>query len=152
MRIEVYKEKKELKLIDDENIVIIEAQIGIGKGPLGHKNLEGDCITPEGEYEIVVKNPKSAHYLSLGLNYPNKKDAALGFEHGSITKQEFDEITRRLDANEGTLWNTALGGKVYIHGGLEEYETTHGCVSMYKKELEELYSKAHIGLRVIIYP
>ena len=47
-------------------------------GQLGPKRHTGDCQVPEGFYEIYRFNPQSNFHLSLGLNYPNTADRALG--------------------------------------------------------------------------
>ena len=47
-------------------------------GSLGPKRAAGDYQVPEGFYEIDRFNPKSWFHLSLGLNYPNAADRALG--------------------------------------------------------------------------
>ncbi|PJJ47880.1 L,D-transpeptidase family protein [Hymenobacter chitinivorans] len=60
-------------------------------GTLGPKRNEGDNQVPEGFYHIDRFNPISTYYMSLGLDYPNASDRALGgpnpgthiFVHGS---------------------------------------------------------------------
>ncbi|MCB2407446.1 L,D-transpeptidase family protein [Hymenobacter lucidus] len=60
-------------------------------GSLGPKRAEGDNQVPEGFYRIDRFNPISTYYMSLGLDYPNASDRALGaanpgshiFVHGS---------------------------------------------------------------------
>ncbi|UOQ52909.1 L,D-transpeptidase family protein [Hymenobacter cellulosivorans] len=60
-------------------------------GTLGPKRAEGDNQVPEGFYRIDRFNPISTYYMSLGLDYPNASDRALGgpkpgshiFVHGS---------------------------------------------------------------------
>ncbi|MFC7667854.1 murein L,D-transpeptidase family protein [Hymenobacter humi] len=64
---------------------------------------------PEGFYQIDRFNPKSEYHLSLGLNYPNAADLALG---------EPDP-----------------GGDIFIHGG----EVTIGCLPITDIGIEEVY-------------
>jgi hypothetical protein len=47
-------------------------------GHLGPKRRADDYQVPEGFYEIDRFNPNSSYHLSLGLNYPNTADRALG--------------------------------------------------------------------------
>ena len=47
-------------------------------GTLGPKRRTGDYQVPEGFYAIDRFNPNSSFHLSLGLNYPNAADLALG--------------------------------------------------------------------------
>jgi murein L,D-transpeptidase YafK len=78
-------------------------------GHLGPKRRAGDRQVPEGFYEINRFNPKSDYHLSLGLNYPNAADQALG------------------EPNPG--------GDIFIHGG----EVTVGCLPITDAGIEELY-------------
>ncbi|MDB5234232.1 MAG: hypothetical protein JWR44_1225 [Hymenobacter sp.] len=78
-------------------------------GSLGPKRRAGDYQVPEGFYEIDRFNPKSNFHLSLGLNYPNAADRALG------------------EPNPG--------GDIFIHGG----EVTIGCMPITDAGIEEVY-------------
>jgi murein L,D-transpeptidase YafK len=78
-------------------------------GKLGPKRRAGDLQVPEGFYEIDRFNPKSNYHLSLGLNYPNAADQALG------------------EPNPG--------GDIFIHGG----EVTIGCLPINDIGIEEVY-------------
>lgn len=78
-------------------------------GQLGPKRRAGDRQVPEGFYEIDRFNPKSEYHLSLGINYPNAADLALG------------------EPNPG--------GDIFIHGG----EVTIGCLPITDAGIEEVY-------------
>ncbi|MDO7846971.1 hypothetical protein Q5H92_11425 [Hymenobacter sp. M29] len=78
-------------------------------GTLGPKRRSGDYQVPEGFYEIDRFNPKSNYHLSLGLNYPNAADRALGEPHP--------------------------GGDIFIHGG----EASIGCLPITDAGIEEVY-------------
>lgn len=54
--------------------VVKEYKIALGSNPIGHKEQEGDGKTPEGQYIISDRNPKSAYHLSLRISYPDEKD------------------------------------------------------------------------------
>lgn len=51
-------------------------------GKLGPKKANGDRQTPEGFYSIAPSqmNPDSRYYLSFNLGFPNRLEAALGYE------------------------------------------------------------------------
>jgi murein L,D-transpeptidase YafK len=149
-KIKVFKSQKRLELYKNENLYL-EFPIGHGANNEGHKEVEGDHKTPEGDYEILVKNPKSSFHLSLGISYPNKLDAKVGLEKGVISQEECEQIISLLDSGKGTLWNTKLGGKVYIHGGLEESTGSRGCICMYNEDIEKLYEVIDIGTKISIY-
>ena len=123
--------------------------IAVGRNP-GHKEAEADLRTPEGEYIVCVKNPKSKYHLSLGLNYPNNRDAEAAFKKGVISQQELAAITEANNAGKTPPWKTALGGEIFIHGHLEKQDWTHGCVRMNDPDIEALYNAATIGTKVTI--
>ena len=78
-------------------------------GTLGPKRRAGDHQVPEGYYEVDRFNPASNFHLSLGLNYPNAADRALGEPHP--------------------------GGDIFIHGGA----LTIGCLPITDAGIEEVY-------------
>lgn len=151
MRLVVYKSKKVLELWNDEKLQKTYP-IGIGKEEKGHKQREGDMRTPEGEYVVCVKNPKSKFYLSLGLNYPNNADAKAGLERGAITEQEYRQIVELNDSGKIPLWKTALGGEIFIHGELEKKDWSEGCIRMFNQDIETLFTLVPVGTPVTIKP
>jgi len=80
-------------------------------GSLGPKRREGDLQVPEGVYNIDRFNPQSRFHLSLGLNYPNEVDLALG-----------DPLSP--------------GADIFIHGGCQ----SKGCVALTNMDIEEIYN------------
>ena len=83
--------------------------LAVTSGALGPKRRENDGQVPEGFYEIDRFNPKSNFHLSLGLNYPNAADRALG--------------------------EPRPGGDIFIHGGA----VTIGCLPITDAGIEEVY-------------
>ena len=69
LRIEIRKSEKKLSLFEGENL-LRTLDLSLGFAAVGPKEVEGDGKTPEGEYIVCVKNPKSSFHLSLGINYP----------------------------------------------------------------------------------
>ena len=78
-------------------------------GTLGPKRRAGDSQTPEGFYTINRFNPDSNYLLSLGLDYPNAADRALG--------------------------ETDPGGDIFIHGS----NVTIGCLPITDAGIQEVY-------------
>ena len=78
-------------------------------GTLGPKRRAGDAQTPEGFYTINRFNPDSNYLLSLGLDYPNAADRALGEPHP--------------------------GGDIFIHGS----NVTIGCLPLTDAGIQEVY-------------
>jgi murein L,D-transpeptidase YafK len=124
----------------------------------GDKLKEGDRCTPLGDFFVCYKNPQSKYVLSLGLSYPNVKDAQRGLREAIITQEEHDAIVsavrgRSFDANTWeALWQTALGGEIMIHGSKGDRATTAGCVAMDDEAIRELYKLLPYGTPVKIAP
>jgi murein L,D-transpeptidase YafK len=95
---------------DVEFKLIKEYKFCSSSGSLGPKRKQGDYQTPEGFYHIDRFNPWSNFYLSLGLNYPNQSDRALGNK-------------------------AALGGDIFIHGSC----VTVGCIPLTDDKIKEIY-------------
>ena len=108
-----FKSELELELWvyeKDKYFLFRQYDVCAGSGSLGPKNKQGDRQVPEGFYFIDRFNPLSNFWLSLGINYPNKADAA------------------RSNAND-------LGGDIFIHGSC----STVGCLPMNDENIKEIY-------------
>lgn len=114
-----------------------EYRIALGFAPEGDKLQEGDGKTPEGIFRINRRNPESAFYLSLGIDYPQPAD-----------------ITRARAAG------VSPGGDIFIHGqpnGANILTTirrdwTAGCIAVSNAEIEELWAVTPDGTIVEITP
>ncbi len=98
----------------------------------GDKLMQGDRLTPEGDFKIVnkYKHPKWSRFI--WLNYPN----AQSYKKHALAKRN------------GKIPQTAkIGGEVGIHGVPEgkdhyidnKFNWTLGCISLKNKDVEELY-------------
>ena len=95
-------------------------------GTLGPKVKEGDKQIPEGFYKVNKFNPKSNFHLSLGLNYPTKRDLKIADKESP-------------------------GSDIFIHGGCRSV----GCLAITDEKIEELYTLAKFAkgeIDVIILP
>jgi len=124
--------------------------MALGFSPDGDKEIEGDGRTPEGEFYVFTKNPKSRFHLSLGLSYPAPDDAARGLAGGLISREEHDEIIKSADAKGMPPQKTRLGGEIYIHGGGTARDWTDGCVALNDDEMTELFAAIPVGTKVTI--
>ena len=127
-------------------------QIALGNTPTGHKRQQGDGRTPEGEYYITHKNPKSNYYLSLGVSYPNVSDADAGLTSGLITKTQHEAIASAIRAKGKPPQNTKLGGDIFIHGGGAKNDWTLGCVALENEDITELFKLLPVKTKVRIEP
>jgi murein L,D-transpeptidase YafK len=129
-RVVVLKARREMLLLRG-GAVLRCYSIAIGRNPIGHKVQAGDCRTPEGDYMIDRRNPKSAFYLSLHISYPNDAD-------------------RERTAAAGLY----PGCDIMIHGGKERLETdgTRGCIAVSDAEIEEIWRLVEDGTPIRILP
>jgi murein L,D-transpeptidase YafK len=133
-------------------------QIALGNNPTGSKRRQGDGATPEGDYYITHKNPRSNFYLSLGVSYPNIIDADRGLKDGLITKTQHQAIISAINAKAKPPQNTRLGGDIFIHGGGtgklfgSTRDWTLGCVALENDEIKELFEKIPVKTSVKIVP
>jgi lipoprotein-anchoring transpeptidase ErfK/SrfK len=154
-RIVIEKSKRRLTVFDGTTLVKQYAVI-VGTR-VGDKRVEGDFRTPEGEFYVCVKNPRSKFTLSLGLNYPRASDARRGQAAGLITARQCQQIVEANARNRQPLWNTKLGGEIMIHGKRRDTQGnprpgTLGCIAMDDANIRELYPRIPPGTIVIIKP
>lgn len=150
-RIVIFKSKRQLELYSD-GAVVRTYRVGLGLNPVDDKQKEGDRATPEGEFYIFTKNPKSAYYLSLGISYPNIEDAERGLREGLITRAQHDQIVNAIKKKIAPPQYTALGGLIYIHGNGAASDWTWGCIALENEDIKELYGSVERGTPVTIKP
>ena len=138
-KIIVRKSERILQVFDGKNLVR-QYPIGLGFNPKGTKSREGDGATPEGNYYITHKNPKSNYYLSLGISYPNANDADRGLNAGLIDQPTHQAILKAQQNQSKPPQKTALGGEVFIHGHGSSRDWTWGCVALDDTNMKELFS------------
>lgn len=147
----VKKEQRVLELWDGSALAAV-FPVGLGISPKGHKQLEGDGRTPEGEYYVCMRNKNSRYYLSLGLSYPNKNDAKAALEEGRIDQRTHDKIAKAIDGRQRPSWSTPLGGEIMIHGHGAHSDWTFGCVAVDDEGMDILWAACKEGTPVTILP
>ena len=144
-RIVVQKKYRKLYLMNQNKIV---KSYDIAMGPnwnKGPKQFQGDNKTPEGLYEVELKNPKSSYYLALRVSYPNKADVQFAEDNGR-----------------------PAGGDIMIHGfpvkpvadlipGVVKDQHpmvnwTQGCMAVSDREIEEIFSLVDVKTTIEICP
>jgi murein L,D-transpeptidase YafK len=150
-RIVVLKRERRLELYSDD-AVVRTYKVGLGLNPVPDKKREGDHATPEGDFYVFTKNDKSAFYLSLGVSYPNAKDAERGLRDGLISRAQHDAIIKAIKQKAAPPQNTALGGDIYIHGNGASSDWTWGCVALENEDIRELFDVVPVGTAVSIKP
>lgn len=132
-RVLIYKEDRKMFLMHhDKPLKVYDVDLGFA--PAGHKQVEGDGRTPEGDYFIDRRNPNSQFYLSIGISYPNAADRAYAHSIGK-----------------------SPGGDIFIHGRPKLYQNgkddwTAGCIAVTNAEMRDVYAMVNNGTLVSIYP
>lgn len=132
----VLKSKRQLLLMKDGNIFRTYS-VSLGRDPIGHKQMQGDNKTPEGNYVLDWRNNKSSCYRSIHISYPNAADKA------------------RAKKNK-----VSPGGNVMIHGlhpsiewmGVNHirYDWTYGCIAVTNEEMDEIWQSVKYGTPIEI--
>ena len=150
-KIYVLKEERRLWLIQS-NTLVRDFHIALGPNPKGDKYFRGDGRTPEGEYFVCSKNSSSQFYKSLGINYPNPRNAESALSCGMISYNDYCSIKQANDVMRLPPSNTALGGQIFIHGGGCQKDWTLGCIAVQNSAIDELFSVVPVGTPVFIMP
>ena len=150
-RILVKKKERTLEVFDGDKL-IKTYQIALGFEPAGDKEIQGDGKTPEGDFYIFTKNPKSKFYLSLGVSYPSLDDAKRGLENELISREQHDSIIDAINEKKIPLQNTKLGGEIYIHGEGNVTDWTAGCIALKNSDMKELFDALGTKTPVRIEP
>ena len=127
-------------------------RVGLGGSPEGHKRVEGDGRTPEGEYVVCTRNARSRFHLFLGLSYPGAQDAEAGARDGRIDVRERERIEKAVSSGHAPPWDTPLGGEVGIHGHGASRDWTLGCIALEDEDVELLWGLCPLGTPVRILP
>ena len=150
-RLIIYKSRRLLEVYDG-NALAKSYSVALGKEPIGAKSREGDFKTPEGDFILTGKNPKSRYALSIAINYPNDKSAISGLKEGLISKAEYRSILRANRLGVPPPQHTKLGGDVMIHGGGIGEDWTWGCIALQNEDIRELYRALPIKTPIAIKP
>lgn len=114
-------------------------KVALGGTPVGPKQQQGDHKTPEGNYVLDRRNPKSKFHKSIHISYPN--------EH---------------DRSEAAKRHVSAGGDIMVYGlpnGFGWLRETHlaqdwtdGCIAVTDKEIDEIWDLVPDGTPIEIRP
>ncbi len=147
----VRKAERTLTLVRD-GLPDARYAIVLGHSSVGSKEVEGDGRTPEGEFYVAAKNPKSKYHLSVCLSYPDVAAAERGLRDGLITTAEHNDIIEAIKNQRLPPQDTSLGGAIYIHGGGIAGDWTEGCIAVENEDMTEIYEAVEIGTPVTVLP
>jgi len=119
--------------------VLREYRVALGLSPQGHKQREGDFKTPEGQYKLIRRNPRSDFFLSMEISYPNPADQVRAQRHG-----------------------VRPGGAIMLHGWpnaprktAEYYKSadwTDGCIAVSNSDMVEIWLMTPVETPIDILP
>jgi hypothetical protein len=144
--------KAERRLVFEDRGERRELRVGLGFAPVGAKEAAGDGKTPEGEYFVTHRNPKSAYFRSLGISYPNERDARRGLAAGRITRRQYRAIGAAERARRLPPQDTPLGGTIFLHGRGAGSDWTLGCIALEDDDMAFLFEHVGPGDRITILP
>lgn len=125
--------KDRLMRLEVSGETVREYRVALGFTPEGHKEERGDGRTPEGEYRIAIRNPRSQFHLSLGISYPSADDIARAAKLGRDP-----------------------GGDIFIHGHPNdprasiEGDWTAGCIAVTNEEMREIWRLVPLRCPIVI--
>jgi len=113
--------------------ILAWAPVSLGREPEGPKTRQGDNRTPEGDYVLDWRNPRSSFYRSIHISYPNEDDLARAFAAG-------------VDP----------GGGIFIHGTHDPVllgrDWTTGCIAISNDDMDLIWVLAPDGTPITIRP
>lgn len=132
----VEKAARKMTLFGVDGSVIVIPGIQLGDAPVGPKQFEGDEKTPEGQFTIDYRNPRSGYHLSLHIDYPRAQHIAYAASQGR-----------------------SAGGMIMVHGqpnalpaGRMPGDWTDGCIALSNAEIEALWQAVGDGTPIEIRP
>jgi murein L,D-transpeptidase YafK len=115
----------------------------LGSNPKDDKRMEGDRCTPEGTFHIVSKYPHKSWRKFIWIDYPNDE-----------SRRKFKEAKLNGEIPK----DAKIGGEIGIHGTPEDSDYliddkvnwTWGCVSLKRKDVDEIYPYINESTEIII--
>lgn len=123
--------------------VIKSYRMVLGANPKDDKRMEGDRCTPEGIFQIVSKYPHKSWGKFIWIDYPNE-ESKIKFKESKLN----GEIPK----------DAKIGGEIGIHGTPENSDYliddkvnwTWGCISLKRKDVDEIYPYLEKSTAIII--
>lgn len=138
----VEKSERRLDVLSGDKI-IRTYPMRLGFSPKGTKEKEGDGKTPEGDYVIDWRNPKSMYYKSLHVSYPNAED-----KH----KAKMLGVNPGGDIMIHALPNSMNTAGQPLHNYIPDLDWTAGCIAVSNTAMDELWVLIKDGTPVKINP
>lgn len=142
VRILIDKSDYELSIYDSKGWYATYPVV-FGNPSLADKRMEGDRLTPEGDFRISSKRVHEKWSRFLAIDYPTAADIA-----------KFNARRQRGEIPKGAR----PGGAIGIHGTwphedfvVDRFNNwTNGCISLKRSDVEEVYAFLTVGTAVTI--
>lgn len=151
--------KRSLSLMQGDRVIKRFYPAAFGGAGVGVKKMQGDLITPQGDFQIVERRLQSRFQHFLALNYPSQPYIDRALQEKRISSNQAKSMQRNLSNGILPAQDTILGGHIGIHGvGKGDPEThrllnwTGGCIAVSNSDLTELYPLTFKGMLVRIQP
>lgn len=138
----VSKAKRKIYFMSKDQ-VIFAFTTAFGEG-LGHKIQEGDQRTPEGTYQISIKNSESLFHKSLGISYPNAEDRAYAKKYHV---QPGGDIMIHGMSNKISLAQNEI-----VANTINLTNWTQGCMAVRNDQIDLVFPRVKVGTPVEICP
>lgn len=109
---------------------LYEADISLGKNPIGQKRREGDQRTPEGRYRLDWRDAGTDFHRAILVSYPSKADLARGAKGGEIM----------------------IHGQKYFWRWFTKSPLTNGCIGVSNIAMDVIWSATGLGTPIEIRP
>lgn len=141
-RILAFKADRMLYLLNANDEVVKMYPMVMGGDPLGHKQFSGDGKTPEGRYEVELKNSKSLYNLALKVSYPNKDDRAFAASKG---KNAGGDIMIHGFPKDKVAWWAVFAVHPFA-------DWTAGCIAVNDAQIAEIFELVEVKTLIDICP
>ncbi len=155
--VEVDSAKRELRVLQDDQVLAVFNPISVGRWGTSEEKLFGDGKTPLGEFRVAWVKSSGEFGPFLGIDYPSMARAETALAANQIRQDEYDAIRSAHARGRVPPQETRLGGYIGIHGlGRADPEIHHdmnwtrGCIALTNTEMERLLKWVGVGSMVTI--
>jgi hypothetical protein len=146
-----------LTVLQGKTVVDKFDYVALGRGGTTSTRHRNDDRTPLGEFHIAWINRNSPFHIFFGLDFPTVELADQAYREKQIDRDTYYSILDALRERRLPPQNTAMGGRIGIHGlghgdpqVHREFNWTKGCVALTNPEIDRLAHWVQIGTRVVI--
>jgi murein L,D-transpeptidase YafK len=101
--------------------------------------MEGDFKTPEGSYELDMRNPNSDYFLSIHVSYPNNKDRQEARQKG-------------VDPGGQIMIHGQPNAPTYSAGYYKSTDWTNGCIAVSNSDMIDIWLMTPNSVAIEILP